>query len=779
MLRTMRQHLFVGLATLLLLPACGGGSEGGSSSGVGDDDPSGSGPGAASSPSLESLLEGTRVHLDLWSLAHLADFEERGGLYLDFGSPARAHASMGRWRSGWLSDGQTEDRDFTRMSGDGRVFFHVDEAGPMTLRLRGRRLGTRAIVVYLNGRRAGQIDLDEDGVHDHDLALPPERVRAGENALMFRASGTQTVGSEEVTAEIDSLWIFRGEAPESAEAPVFRERVTEVEAGGETHAAVRVNGPAGRVRWYLEVPPDARLGYRVAGAAVRWTATPEGGEAIDLGTTTPEGEGWTAATADLSALAGEVVRLEAAVDGEGAANLGTPRVVVPEPEPLADAEARSVVLLLIDTLRADKLRVHNPDSRVETPALDRWAADAAVFQTALAPENWTKPSVASVLTSLHPMTHGTKEQGSVLPQSAVMVSEVFQDAGFATGSFIANGYVSDRFGFAQGWDHYTNYIREERNTTAENVFDEAIAWIEEHRSERFFAYIQTIDPHVPYDPPEEDLQRYDAQPYDGRVLPRSTGNQLEEAKREPDTYFTARDRRRLEALHDGEITYHDRHFGRFVERLRELGLEDDVLFVITSDHGEEFYEHGSFGHGHSIFNELLHVPLLMRWPGVIGRREITPATSTLDIAPTLLEATGVEIPQAFEGHSLLGTARGVDRPGPAVAFSDKLDDRRVITGGGFKLISRGNLTWALFNLRTDPGEDDQIDDGDRHPIAQRYLRGLLGQYLGATNRRNWLYPSDGEAPSALESGGSVQYDATTCRQLAALGYFPGECDGLL
>ena len=116
------------------------------------------------------------------------------------------------------------------------------------------------------------------------------------------------------------------------------------------------------------------------------------------------------------------------------------------------------------------------------------------------------------------------------PPSCRHLSQTFQRNDFATASFIANGYVSDRFGFDQGWDHYTNYIREERSTEAGNVFGEAIDWIEEHRNERFFVYIQTIDPHVPYDPPGEILELYDRGEYDGPIRPRSTGNQLEDIK---------------------------------------------------------------------------------------------------------------------------------------------------------------------------------------------------------------------------------------------------------
>jgi choline-sulfatase len=362
-----------------------------------------------------------------------------------------------------------------------------------------------------------------------------------------------------------------------------------------------------------------------------------------------------------------------------------------------------------------------------------------------------------------------------------MVSEVFQRADFETATFLANGYVSDRFGFRQGWDHYTNYIREQRNTGAENVFREAAAWIEEHREDRFFVYIQTIDPHVPYDPPDEFLSMYDPHPetYGGQVRNRNTANLLGDAKRNPPrVIFTDADKQRLRDLHDGEISYHDRHFGTFLARLRELGLYEDMVFVVTSDHGEEFEDHGSWGHGHSVFQELLHVPLMVRWPGAseAGQR-IATTVSTLDISPTVAEACGVEIPEEFEGRSLLPYLQGHGRPGPAVAFSDFLNDRRVIRAGRHKLILRGNLTWTMFDLEADPGEQRELDRRTANPIALRYLRILLAQYLGAENLRDWLRPAGAEPARVLPQQDS-QIDAELCRQLRELGYMDARCDAL-
>ncbi len=729
-----------------------------------------------------------RVHLDLLSLAHLADIE-RGGLYLDFGTPARAKYTNGDWRNEWLGDHEQGERTFTRMGQRASLWFHQDEASPVTFHLTLRRVGATSLAISLNGETVGTLEL-RDGLYTYTVAVPGEQVRAGENELSFFASGE----GANVSLELDAVWVAKGAGAgaETDAAPSYRRSLGQVRVAEGDQGARRAWSvdPGTRIRHYIEVPPTASLSFGLATTAgdgpserprAQVVASPAGGgSSVELWSG-PVPNRWEDHWIDLGALAGQVIRLEFVVEGTGDSEVGwsAPQVLVPLPtRSRVPGEARSAVVLTIDTLRASKLRPYNRRSRVQTPAFDAFAEGATLFENAQAPENWTKPSVASILTSLTPTSHGTKEDASSLPSAALTLGEVYSEAGFSTAAFLANGYVSDRFGFDQGWDHHTNYIREERNTEARTVFREAADWIDAHKDERFFVYIQTIDPHVPYDPPDELLELYDPDhaSYDGQVSNRRTGLLLGEAK-SGRLSFTDADARRLEALHDAEITYHDRHFGPFLERLRELGLYEDLVFVVTSDHGEEFDEHGSWGHGHSIFQELLHVPLVVRWPAAEAAGHRVPATvSTMDIGPTILEATGLPIPEAFEGRSLLGFLRGAPPPGPRVAFSDFLEDRRVIRAGRHKLVLRGNHTWAMFDLAQDPGEQDQLDGAEADPIALRYCRILLGQFLGADDRGAWLAPDgEGSAGTLLPASDSV-IDPQLCEQLQMLGYVDARCD---
>lgn len=772
---------FVGFA--LVVSACGSSGQGGEGSSGSSGSSTGNGTESGDTPSDQpAVFANHQTHLDLLQLAHLADVDHHG-LYIDFGTPARRKYTLGNWKASFIGDRTAGTTTFTNVGSKGRVYFNVDAPGPMTLRFRIKSLVARSVLLFWNGNRAlPSIRLDAPGsdFKDYDVQVPAEFVSAGENSLLIRAG----VDSEtQAQIAIDSLRIIAGEtvdAGDSFSPPVYRELTTEMRVGNVQRRALAVRAPT-TLSWYVDVPRGAKLGFGVGaeGAAGSATAkvfvTPEGGERTQLFSRGISAN-WQDALVPLDRFAGQVVRVELVADGgssPGRIGWSTPAVLVPTPSNTAASQpARNVIVLLIDTQRADHIHAWNPQTRVRTPVLDRFAQEGALFEAAQSPENWTKPSVASVLTSLYPMTHGAKTDDARLPASAVMVSEIYKEAGFATASFIANGYVSDRFGFDQGWDHYTNYIRETRDTRAQTLFHDAGDWIEQHKNERFFVYVQTIDPHVPYDPADEYLRMYDTSDYSGQVTPRLTADLLEKAKRNPpEVTFNEADRARLTALYDGEVSYHDHEFGEFLTRLRTLGVLDNTIVVITSDHGEELNDHGSWGHGHTVYQELLHVPLAFRYPGGIRAGQRLPQTvSTIDIVPTILEMTGVPVHQSAEGQTLRPDLRGEVAPGPSVAFSDFLDDRRVVRAGRWKLIMRGTNT-TFFDLQADPGELRELD-GAAHPIAIRYCRVMLGQFLGATDRRHWIDADQNGRGNELRQE-AADIDPTLRGQLQALGYAGG------
>ena len=762
--------VYYGAIAVLFISGCGTSPE---QPLTGPDDLASPSHSASVDPSSVPTNDSLALYQDLLSQIHLADIRF-GGLWIDFGAPGRLKYTNGNWNSGWRRDRTLSGETVTDFNRRGRLFVPVESTAALKLRLRAKAHRQTSVQTYVNGNALEGIKVGAEFT-TATLQVPASAWRVGDNEISFRSNGNVSVD-----------WLHLGEeASDTMKAKPFVPQVLDRTSDGVSRRALMLPASSS-IDWHAQVPPNATLVFGVAGQKgghLELSIQPDDEEAkvrrFSLS------DRFADQKIILKSLAGKIVRIRF-VASEGDASISDLRVMreVQKVESIKEP-ATNVIVVLIDTLRASKLQMYNPKSRVRTPSMDAFAQSGVLFARAQSQENWTKPSVASVLTSLTPMTHRTKEQSSKLPQSALTLGEVFQKKGFRTASFIANGYVSNAFGFDQGWHHYTNYIRERRNTNASNVFGEAIKWIEKNKNKRFFAYVHTIDPHVPYDPPDEFLKMYDARPYVGQVKNRRTHLMMDDAKKNPGKYnFTKRDKERIEALHDGEISYHDREFGMFIDKLDSLGLKENTIVVVTSDHGEEFQEHGSWGHGHSVYQELLQVPLIVAWPGAIKARTVPETVSTMDIGPTVLQAAGVDVPQVFEGQSLLPFALGGWTLGPHVAFSDFMDNRRVVVGGDSKLILRGNLRHAFFDLGADPWEKNEMK-GQKQPIAMRYLRVLLGQYLGVPNRGDWRSPQTvgkhrrrqaaKRAPLKKEK---QKMTPELCRQLVALGYVTDECERL-
>lgn len=757
-----------GLAGLACLGAVACGDDDGEASSGGGASSSSEG---ASSDGSGPSLAGHELHYDLHAHGHLAEVEH-GGLFVDFGTPAQAKYTVGDWNSGWGSRASEGDLTYANVGRRARLYVHLDEPTAIQVRLHLRPKGTRAVTPYINNTQHQSIFFEGESWQDVTFTVPATDTRRGENYVLLTFGGVTQVGGEEVSVQLASARFVPGDTIPDVEPPSFGTYAANVGLGGATKPAIVYAAPHA-FTWYAEIPEGGKLAFAAgqegqAGGTGRVFVTAEGGQREKVWEG-PLASSWSAHVVDLAAFAGKIVQIRfEAEGGQGRAAWGEPRLMRPTVEVADVAQARNVVVVLVDTLRASKLKAWNPQSRVRTPAVDALAAEGVLFERGNSTENWTKPAVAAVLTGLHPMDHGARTQSAVLSDRALMVSEHFKSNGFKTAMLCANGYVSDRFGFDQGWDRYVNYIRDNQNSDSSNVFAQASAWVTENKGDRFFLYVHTIDPHVPYDPGDEFLSMYDARTdYDGPVRPRMTGELLVQAKANPpQVTFDASDMRRLEALHDGEISQHDHHFARFIQTLKDQGLYENTAIVFVADHGEEFREHGSFGHGHSVYEELLHVPLIVRAPGVAARR-VSTRVSTIDVPATVVALAGLPEMPGTASRSLVPLMTGAARTGPEVAMAEFLDERRVIYAGQYKFFVRGNLTASMFDLGTDPGEENQLEV-TAHPIAARYLRTLQGQFLGSSNRSQWL-AAEQSGTGRLDAG-EVQMDAELQQQLRELGY---------
>ncbi len=737
---------------------------------------------------------GSSPIVDLIETAHLADLNHYGE-FVDFGTAARFKYTLGGWMSGWSGDTEMNGVSYTwATKSPCRLYFSIFEPEALTFVIRAKMGGSEVFSVYLNDKPLTRVSFKGNDWAEYVVKAPAETVVAGENYLKFVfRTAEKKIGGVPASFAVDYLRIV----PDSAQTPQngrfdppHLDRIKQrYKTSNKELPAIILSLPS-TLSYYLQVPHSAKLCFaatsvfrggaeKVPQAELRVRATPvNGGLAQELHASS-YGSAWQDQMIDLGALAGKLVRMDFAVSGSagGRLALGVPslRMVLPKIEAGKQRRVKNAIVVLIDTLRADKLAAY-AKTRVRTPAFDKFVKESALFERCQAPSNWTKPSCATVLTGLHPDSHKARGHASVLGSSSQMISEMLQTNGFATGAFIANGYLAGEFGFNRGWTKYTNFIREQKQTEAEHVFKESLDFIAEHKDKPFFTYIQTIDPHVPYDPPLEDLKLYDAQGYDGPVRPRSTGNLLEEFKRKK-VELSARDRRRLVALYDGEVTYHDRYFGHFLDGLNRLGVLDDTMIIVCSDHGEEFFDHDSVGHGHSMHQELLHVPLVMRAPGVVpGNSRFDTEVGLTDIVPTVLAAIGQPIPKGIEGYDLLPVCAKTRFDPLSAAFSSfysEADERNLswaVRKGDFKLRMKGPAVTYLYNLAEDPRE--KIDVDERYPLALRALRISLSQFIAAPQKHRW---TSGEVasqvvsrPVAKEKKADVPEDLR--KQLQALGY---------
>lgn len=530
-----------------------------------------------------------------------------------------------------------------------------------------------------------------------------------------------------------------------------------------------VQGPGSVVTFALPLPERAAL----RGAAELRTADGAGTAAARVTLRTADGArrvlaeaplsaGSLALDADLARHAGELVALDFAVEDAagGGAAVTWRGLAVEGTERFAPAKRiapvrANVLIVLLDSLRADHLSSYGaPDGA--TPNLARLASQGVTFAAARAPSSWTKPSVASLLTSRPPWGHGVVAQNRVLPARLPYLPEILGANGWRTVGISATAQFSAPYGFARGFGNLWDLWRAK---DLEGITDpEARAdWVWQHLiaplaggGAPFFAYLHELDPHSPYEPPpayESDAARH----YAGRRIP-SSDDAIERMRRHPELY-SAEEIAWLNEMYRGEVAEMDAYVGRLLERLDESGRARDTLVILLSDHGEEFRDHRSVGHAHTVYEELLRVPLLMRLPGVLpaGLR-VTQPVDLLDVAPTVLELVGVPTPPAMLGRSLLPLVFGGSLPPRAILASSREPLRHSIAWGHWKLVrdDAGGGSLHLYDLTGDPGE--QRDVAGEQPVVTEALRQLLAARLAAETVRTVVgrQGSEGLTPEARE-----------------------------
>ena len=452
----------------------------------------------------------------------------------------------------------------------------------------------------------------------------------------------------------------------------------------------------------------------------------------------------------------------------------------------------NILLITIDTLRADHLSSYG-HYRQTSPVLDGLAAAGMRFEFPIVQWPKTGPSFASIFTSTYPKDNGiVRKIGTRLPDQFLMMAELLKDQGYTTSAVVANGAVASEFNFNQGFDTYVESWKltppeEGLDPTGAEMINQLVQTIMESQTaeEPFFLWVHYLDPHSPYQAPEPWTDKFVDDEFSDpskkvdidldRPRRQMTGIGREQvlAGREDLDFYVAR--------YDSEIAYVDAKVGELLDFLDQRGLMTGTLTVVTSDHGESLGEHQYFfDHGRFSFQTCLRVPLILHQPGVIKPGVDDSPVELLRVAPTILEAAGLELEEGrwMQGTSLWPRLLGLTEPNPeGYAFSEagyavKPLWQRAVTDGRFKMIYSqdwGEQRWiagqrqpfALFDLQADPAETENLIGRDHE--AERRLQTAL--------HRLWSEPPfdvlvhEGDDPQEHE-----EMDEETRRQLKALGY---------
>jgi len=434
----------------------------------------------------------------------------------------------------------------------------------------------------------------------------------------------------------------------------------------------------------------------------------------------------------------------------------------------------NVLFLVVDTLRADHLPMYGYDD-IETPNLDRLAEDAIRFDQAFTNASWTRPSFASILTGRLPSSHGVMAKSDSLPDGLTTLPEALKTVGYATAGYVTNFNVAPYFNFHQGFDDYVylepefvlgaddasaklllmQFIRQRIEKMramkgevspgtayqdAETVNRALLRWIDGQPASPWFLFAGYMDPHDPYF----------SHPYDGSGYARA-------AHQHPD----ASEAPALQALYDGEIHYWDAELGTLLDGLRKRGLYDDLTIVVTSDHGEEFHEHGGFWHGTTLYDEQVRVPLLLKLPqsrrgGTVVRHWV----QSIDLMPTVLKLCEAPVPDGVQGGDLFTGTDVVyaeeSHEGnvlESVRELDGTDEHKLITANPGN--PRGLEPIELYRVDLDPGERNNL--AARSPDQVRLAtKALLEQRARAQQQ-------------AVDAD-SVELDDDVAAHLEAIGY---------
>lgn len=622
-----------------------------------------------------------------------------GGLLIPAGSAAfakymRFGNMMGGGKKAWDLRQTEGDVKVARMTGkSASVFVPLTAAQAARPTVRARVFSKEDGVLGFRANENKDVNANlTKGWSTVEVTIPAGQLKEGENSLtMFAKPGEAAIA-----------WIQIGGA-----APLGDDGQTSFYDVSKKALAIPKDSA---MSWYVMVPEQGKLTGDLSDGSceLKVLATAEDGA-------TAEGKlTGTGSAVDLAALAGKAIRLD--VEGTGCAQsaLSNASLVVPgtAPEVKRGAPPKNVVFVIMDSLRADRVRAFNGKARAETPNFDKLAESSAVFLQNYVQGNESQVSHASMWTSMYLAKHKAPNMKDILQDKFVTIDEVAKKSGKFVAGVSANGYIRPKRGYGSGWDKYVNHIESSMGLKGADVLEKGLSFITPKKDQPWFLYLGLIDTHVTLRPKSPWIEKYDGG-YNGKYKTFGDDGANGVPKNLSDV-----DKDHVKALYDSNVSYQDDLLGQLIAKLTEWGIYDQTMIIITADHGDELWEDGRFGHGGSVRESLAHVPLLIHYPAMIPAAKVAAGSEGIDIVPTIADALGVAHDPEWQGQSLIPVASG-QAGYPTLSLQSKYELGHAGRVGHWKgtLMAAGNP--RIYNMAKD--KDEQKDLFGTAHIGTRVL----------------------------------------------------------
>ncbi|MBA2542334.1 MAG: sulfatase, partial [Deltaproteobacteria bacterium] len=571
--------------------------------------------------------------------AHLT---RNGGLLLPGGSAG--FAKYVRF-SNQMKEGTRKSWELRQSDGSLKVAKMTGKMASVFVPLTKEQAKTGTVRIRINAKAEGALSLR---IGDNEKKEINGKVTKGWQTVTLEAAGQLVEGE-------NALQLFT----KAADATVAWIQIGGKTAVGDDGATGFYDGTGkalaipqgGAMSWYVQVPEKGRL----TGDLSDGNCTVNVSALADDGASAGGKLNGTGSAVDLAALGGKAVRLDLETSGCELAKLSKASLVVPGDVPTVkrgDAP-KYVMFIIMDSLRADRVKPFNAKARPDVPNWDKLAETSAVFLQHYVQGTESQVSHASMWTSLYLAKHRASQMADKLPDKWTTIDEVAKKAGMFTAGVSANGYIRPARGYGSRWDKYINHIEKGGGLKASDIVKRGMEYITPNKDKPWFLYMGFIDTHVTWRAKSPWIEKYDGG-YKGRFE--------KEFGDEPNGFpkdTTDKEKDHVRAIYDSNVSYQDDQLGKVIETLKGWGIWDQTMLIITADHGDELWEDGkTIGHARSPRQTVVHVPMLIHYPPMLPTSKVASGSEGIDIVPTIADALGVAVDPEWQGQSLIPVANG-------------------------------------------------------------------------------------------------------------------------